>query len=90
MGEVGLAVLFWEKVYSAKSIALPEISIFKEIMSWLLFPFQTLVTAIFLIICWYSYGKLAVIFGNKDIGSLWFLTTLVLSLFIFGMFILIE
>ncbi|WP_227429073.1 hypothetical protein [Psychrobacter sp. I-STPA6b] len=88
MGEMGLAVLFFDKMNS-KDIIYSN-SIFLEVLQWLWIPFKFILITLLILVSLYSYGKLAVIYGNKNISFIIFIIVLFLSVFTFGMFLILE
>lgn len=84
ISEMGVALLLFDKLRT--TTLLYEGFNFIKVPVWVWVPFKFLVIVILALVSFYSYGRLAIIFGNKNIGQAKFLIVLLLSLFIFGMF----
>ena len=86
IGEIGIAVLLLDELQTTSikyALPLPI-----EMINYLWIIFKILVFFILLCINFYSYGRLAIVFGNKDISGWKFFLVLLLSVFVFGVILI--
>lgn len=82
IGEIGIAVLLLDKLQTTSIKYQLPLSI--EIINYLWIVFKILIFLVLLAVNFYSYGRLAVFFGNKNISQWKFFLVLIVSIFVFG------
>lgn len=88
ISEMGVALLLFDKLRT--TTLLYEGFNFIKMLIWVWIPFKFLVIVLLALVSFYSYGRLAIIFGNKNISQAKFLVVLLLSVFTFGMFLITK
>lgn len=81
MGEIGLVLLFIEKVNSTTKLEY-KYKILNEVV-WAWSSIQLWLVLLLISVSLYSYGRLAIVFGNRDESAIIFVVVLIISAFTF-------